>query len=109
MKSDQIGSLRHRVIIEALQTAPDGGGGVTESWTEIDTVWARISPRIGREVVHADRITGMLIHEIFIRYRADVQPAMRFRKGQRVFHIQACEDVDERGAMLKCLCEERDL
>ena len=109
MNSDRIGSFRHRVIIEALQTAPDGGGGVTESWAEIDTVWAGISPRVGREIVQADRITGTLTHEIFIRYRADVRPAMRFRKGQRVFHIQACEDVDERSAILKCLCEERDL
>jgi hypothetical protein len=55
------------------------------------------------------RLTGTISHEIALRYRAGVVPAMRFRKGTRVFHILAVIDVEERKRWLKCLCEEREL
>lgn len=109
MSGEGIGALRHRLVIEAVQTTPDGGGGFSESWVEIATVWASIAAKSGGEALQADRVTGTLRHDISIRYRDDVQPAMRFRKGQRVFHILGCENVGERQVMLKCLCEERDL
>ena len=36
-------------------------------------------------------------------------PAMRFRKGTRIFHIVSAIDVEERMRWLTCLCEEREL
>ena len=44
-----------------------------------------------------------------LRYRAWVAPAMRFRKGTRIFHIVSAIDVEERKRWLTCLCEEREL
>jgi head-tail adaptor len=46
---------------------------------------------------------------VSLRYRAGVVPAMRLRKGARIFQILAVIDVEERRRWLKCWCEEREL
>lgn len=109
MSGATFGALRHRVVLERLDTLPDGGGGVAESWVADATLWASITPLTGGEAITAGRLAGRHRYEIRIRYRADVNPAMRFRKGSRIFHILAVEDVGERGIWLKALCEEREL
>ena len=55
------------------------------------------------------RLAGTVTHEVVLRYRAGVVPAMRFRKASRIFHILAVIDAEERGRWLKCWCEEREL
>ncbi len=87
----------------------DEGGGFTESWVEVATLFADLRPLGGLETVEADRLAGRVSHEVALRYRPGIVPAMRFRKGARVFHIVSVIDVDERHRWLKCLCEERDL
>ncbi len=101
--------LRHRLALEELQRVSDDGGGFTESWVEVATLSADLRPIAGSETVEADRLAGRVSHEVALRYRAGVQPAMRFRQGARVFHIVSVIDVDERHRWLKCLCEKRDL
>ncbi len=72
-------------------------------------LWADLRPSGGSETVEADRLAGRVTHEVSLRYRAGVQPAMRFRGGARLFHILSVIDVDERRRWLRCLCEEREL
>lgn len=109
MNGLSIGALRHRLTLEQSSLNPDGGGGVTESWVQVAQVWGAIEPLSGRERVEAARIAGRHMYDITLRYRADVEPAMRFRLGGRIFHILSTEDVDGRGHWLKALCEEREL
>ncbi len=104
-----IGALRHRLQLETENRVDDGGGGVTQTWSPVATVWASIKPRSGQEVFAADRLSGRLTHEIRIRYRTGVTPVMRFRQGSRIFQILAVIDMDERRRWLRCLCEEREL
>jgi SPP1 family predicted phage head-tail adaptor len=103
------GDLRHRLVLEQLEREDDEGGGFTETWSELAELWAELRPIGGSEAVESDRLAGSITHEVHLRYRPDVQPAMRFREGTRVFHILAVIDVEERKRWLKCLCEERDL
>ena len=70
---------------------------------------ADIRPTDGSETVEADRFAGSVTHQIALRYRPGTVPAMRFRKGPRVFHILSVINVDERDRWLKCFCEEREL
>jgi SPP1 family predicted phage head-tail adaptor len=102
-------ALRHRVSLEALAREADGGGGFTDSWTELAELWAAITPTDGSESVEADRLAGTVTHEIVLRYRVGVTPSMRFRVGTRVFQILSAIDWGERGVWLRCLCEEREL
>jgi SPP1 family predicted phage head-tail adaptor len=101
--------LRHRLALEELQRVSDEGGGFAESWITVATLWCDFRPLAGLETVEADRVAGRVSHEVSLRYRPGVQPAMRFRKGARLFHILTVINVDERNHWLKCLCEERDL
>ena len=101
--------LRHRVTLEELEREADEGGGFAETWAPVATLSADIRPSGGGEGVEADRLAGRVSHEIALRYRPGVVPAMRFRKGTRIFHILSVINVDERNRWLKCLCEERDL
>lgn len=109
MRSARISVLRHRPVLEQASRTSDGGGGVTESWTAVATLWAQIRPLSGKERLEADRISGQIGHEVILRYRQGVLPAMRLRHGTRIFHILAVLDEDERHERLKCLCEERGL
>jgi SPP1 family predicted phage head-tail adaptor len=101
--------LRHRLTLEQIQREEDEGGGYAETWTEVAVLACDLRPFGGGEGVEADRLAGRLTHAVALRYRPGVTPAMRFRKGARVFHILAVINVDERNRWLKCLCEERDL
>jgi SPP1 family predicted phage head-tail adaptor len=101
--------LRHRLTLEQIERVSDESGGFTETWTTVATPWCDLRPLDGVETVEADRLAGRVSHEISLRYRPGVVPAMRFRKGTRVFHIVCVINVDERNRWLKCLCEERDL
>ncbi len=104
-----IGRLRHRLSLENASRTPDGGGGAAETWTTAAQVWGQIRPIGGSEGFNADAITGRISHEITLRYRAGVTPAMRLISGNRRFEITAVIDIDERHRWLKCLCVERDL
>ena len=86
--------LRHRLALEEIQREEDEGGGFTETWVEVAELWADLRPAAGGESVESDRLTGRVTHEVSLRYRPGVQPAMRFRKGTRLFHILAVIDVD---------------
>lgn len=104
-----IGHLRHRLTLESASRTPDGGGGAVETWTAVAQVWGRIEPTGGMEIADADGLGGRITHEITLRYRAGVAPAMRLISGNRRFEIVAVIDIDERRRWLKCLCLERDL
>jgi SPP1 family predicted phage head-tail adaptor len=101
--------LRHRLTLEEPSRVSDGGGGFAETWQEVAELWADVRPASGFERVEADRLSGTVSHEIALRYRPGVTPAMRFREGTRLFQILAVIDVAERKRWLKCLCEEREL
>jgi SPP1 family predicted phage head-tail adaptor len=101
--------LRHRLTLEELSRVADEGGGFTESWIAVATLSANLSPIGGDERFEADRLAGTITHEVVLRYRAGVVPAMRFRKASRIFQILSVIDVEERKRWLKCWCEEREL
>jgi SPP1 family predicted phage head-tail adaptor len=101
--------LRHRLTLEQLSRVADEGGGFTESWVTVATLSADLRPISGDERFEADRLAGSITHEVVLRYRAGVVPAMRFRNGARIFEILSVIDVEERRRWLICRCEEREL
>lgn len=109
MKRLSIGQLRHCLILEAADRTPDGGGGASESWSSVATIWASITPTGGTEGLDADALSSRMTHEIVFRHRPGVSAAMRLRSGTRLFDIAAAIDVGERRRWIKCLCVERNL
>jgi SPP1 family predicted phage head-tail adaptor len=88
--------LRHRLTLAELSRVTDDGGGFTESWVEVATIFADLRPIRGSERVEADRLTGNVTHDVVLRYRPGVVPAMRFREDTRIFQIVAVIDVEKR-------------
>lgn len=109
MKPSSVGRLRHRVELQSQLRADDGAGGAAMAWQTLATVWAAVVPHRGDETLDADAPAGRITHDVWIRYRADMQPSMRFALGVRRFDVRAVVDVGERRRYLKCLCEERRL
>jgi SPP1 family predicted phage head-tail adaptor len=103
------GDLRHRVTIESATRTGDGAGGATITWGTVAEVWAAIWPRTVSETFALDRVAGTTTHDVWMRYRSGVTPAMRITFGNRVFDILGAQDVEDRGHWLKCSVEERDL
>ena len=86
--------LRHRLTLEQLSRVADEGGGFTEDWVTVATLFAGLRPISGDERYESDRLAGRITHEVVLRYKAGVVPAMRFRKSARIFHIVSVIDVE---------------
>jgi SPP1 family predicted phage head-tail adaptor len=109
VRSVRIGELRHRVVLEAETRAPDGGGGAVLGWQPVSELWAAVKPLAGDERVAAEALAGQVSHLVVVRGRAGVEPAMRFRLGNRILAIAAVLDLDERRRWLVCRCREENL
>jgi SPP1 family predicted phage head-tail adaptor len=99
--------LTRRLTIEAPVADISDGGSVAVSWQSIGVVWAALRPVASREITTSDAQSLRTTHEIWLRYRADLTGAMRFRLGLRVFDVLAIRDPDERQRWLICQTDER--
>jgi SPP1 family predicted phage head-tail adaptor len=100
------GQLTARLELEAPAETPDGQGGTTVAFQPVASLWARIEPVAETREERAGSEVFTLTHRIWLRFRSDVRPGMRLRKGARLFAIGAWRDPDETGRYLVCLCEE---
>ena len=107
MMSPAIGKMRSWITLQQAVRTPDGGGGASVTWTSVSDLWARIMPVSGTESVDADGLKGRITHEIWIRWRADAGPHMRFVLGSRIFDIRSAIDVEETHRFQRCLVEEK--
>lgn len=71
------GRLRHRVTIQSFTTIRDAGGQPIEAWSDVDTVWADVSPISGRELVAAGAVSAEATIRVWMRFRRDVSAASR--------------------------------
>lgn len=112
---DPIGELRQRITIQSADAAQNSSGEMIPSWTDYVTLWARVSPMTGRELLAAEQILATVSHTIQVRW-----PGRNFAitAGQRAkftdplgtvhyFDIQAVVNDDQRNRILQLLCTER--
>ena len=107
MTQPEIGAMRRRIALQAPVRGADGGGGGAVVWQTVATVWAGIRALSGTEQVVADGLQGRVTHELTIRKRMDVSPAMRVVYGARVFVIWAVLDRDGALPFIRLQAEER--
>lgn len=101
-----VGALRHRIVIEGPVDADDDAGGVTRAYAPRETVWASIETIAANAAWDDNRPGARLTHRIQIRWRADIDTAMRFRLGARVFWIRSVADADAHRRRLSVMVEE---
>ena len=103
------GALRQRITLQALvagspQQTPSGESAAV--WTDIVTVYARVSPLSGRELFAAQQYASEVTHAIRVRWRAEITDRMRVKFGTRFFTIHWLRNLDERDIEIELLCSE---
>jgi SPP1 family predicted phage head-tail adaptor len=101
-----IGTLNQRASVLARTTTPDGGGGFSESWNAIATLWTRIETLSGGDVFGPDAVESRVRHKITIRRNASVAAGQRIAIGARTFRIHAVLDEGPNAPLMTLLCEE---
>lgn len=61
------GLLRERVTVERLTGTADGGGGFTQAWASLGTVWASVEPVRAAERVEAALQRGVVAYRVTVR------------------------------------------
>ena len=100
------GRMRHRLTLEAPVDTGDDTGGVNRTYVWAGALWASITPVTMAHRFIASRDEQVVTHQIAFRHRTGLNAAMRFRAGERVFHILAIEDADAARNYMRALCEE---
>lgn len=83
--------LRHRISIDRQDHAQDGTTGATvTTWTQIATgVPAAVEPLSGRDFIAAAQNGSSITARITLRFRSEMNHAMRIRHGQTIYRIKA--------------------
>lgn len=102
--------LRHRVDIQERTEEQDSNtGAVAEAWVSIlggTLEPAEVIAMSGREFLAAAAVQAAVTTKITIRYRADVQPAMRVVHGAALYDIQAVLPDPTMRKHLMLMCEQ---
>jgi SPP1 family predicted phage head-tail adaptor len=70
-----IGDADQRITFQRATATPDGIGGQTLVWanlSSVPTVWAKVTPRVGKESMGEGRMNATLTATFTVRYRSDV-------------------------------------
>lgn len=104
-------TFRHVVAIQYLATgSPDRlpSGEPNQEWTDLlSSVSASVEPTSGREIFASQQNIGQVDARVRIRYRSDIDSAMRVLFGDRVYEIVAVIDPEMRHDELHLMCKER--
>lgn len=91
----QSGKLRHRVVIQSVAQTRAADGGIIETWSDVATVHASISPKGGREFFNAAAVAADITHMIRIRNYDALTNSHRLKFGTRIFNIKSVLRSDE--------------
>ena len=83
----RVGKLRHRLTIKEPVSVRDSTGGDVPTWSTVATVWARISPLMGKEILGSGSKFGEITHKVVMRHRQGIVAKMRLQEKDRVFEI----------------------
>ena len=102
----RIGDLNKYITIQAPSKVSDSMGGFTETWNDVDQVWAAIWPVSAKEQIQSGQMTMAVTMRIRIRYRSVFRPNWRIKYGNRYFSIVSIVNPNEKNEYLDLLCKE---
>lgn len=104
-----LGRMRHRLVIQHLESTRDGHGAPVETWTDVATVWGSIEALSGREFFASQQTHGVVSCKVRIRHRDDLRASTEWRLSHagRILGIAAVLPANDRSAMT-IMCREVD-
>ena len=103
------GDLRHSVVIQVKSTTQDSFGGMPDTWTDVITVRAKISPMKGREYMNARVANSETTHRVKMRYYSGLTAKHRLLFGSRYLYPESIVNVDELNVVHELMCTEKDV
>ena len=107
MSCCQIGKMRHRVVVQSFIETQDDAGQPIKTYSDLDTVWAKVTPLTGKERVEAAQVRAEVTHSVMIRYRAGLKPKMRLVYDGQILEIAAVINLREEDRWMQIACIER--
>jgi len=102
------GQFRQRLTYQEPTISKDSVGQAVESFADVATVWAMVSPLNAREQYWASQVQASTTHTITCRYDARLKPTGRFlMDGSRVLNIDGIKDEDSRRVQLTISATEQ--
>jgi len=86
-----IGQLDQRITFQRIAATADGIGGTLETWanlTATPTVWAKVTPRIGKETIDGGRMNASAMATFTVRYRDDITELDRIQWRGEAWNIR---------------------
>ena len=96
------GELRHRAVFLQKQVQVKSGVSTTQ-WLPTFTCWCKVEPLSGREFWQAAAVNRENEVRFTLRYRNDVNPAMRILLEGKLYDITSVLDVDSHHSKLEIL------
>jgi len=101
----RVGQMRQIIKLQSYVDTPTGTNQTTNEYTDIAEVWARIEPRTGI-TSRFNKNTGTgFTHNIYIRYRDDIDSDTMIEYDGDIYRIRNIEDagdVRKRYLILEC-------
>lgn len=99
------GELRRKIKFKKF-VGEDDWTTNTESPLVCET-WAKIHPVAGKQFWEAQSVGATVTHEVYIRYRNDINANMIIEYKGRIFEIVYIFDIDEAERFMRILAKER--
>lgn len=99
------GRLRFRMLVEQRVQSPDGGVGITTSYTPVAETWADIQAVRGAVYAAGLQVGEGPTHRIVMRWR-DPTAFDHLSRGDQRWRVRDARDPDGRRQMLEIMAEE---
>lgn len=103
--------LDREMVLETRAQVPDGGGGMTEGWQALGTLWAAIERPAARLVAEGAQEVSTVKLRVILRAAPEGRArrpvaGQRLRMGARIFRILAVSEYDRAAHYLQLWVEE---
>ena len=97
------GKMVHWVTIQKATATTDVSGAAT-AWKPFLATWAQVDPIHGTDLLKSGQDTAQLFATIQVRWQPGILPGMRVQTKNRIYLIQAIENIGERDVVLVFTC-----
>ena len=104
--ANSIGKMRYKAELQSPTATTDAGGGSAITWSRLTDLYCNIKPIRTDERYRQGQVKDSVSHDVYIRYRTDINTKYRLVYNSRNFNIKGIMNVDERDRYLLLKCQE---
>ena len=104
----QAGKLDRQIILKSYAEVTDTFGGITETYTDVATVWASVQDLRGNQFFAAQQINSGITTKFRIRYRSDIDARWRISFKGKEYDIIGVPVEVGRNESLEIMAKARD-